>query len=309
MKKIQLTKSSSVADLIDMDSPDAVFDEVSFITTLVAPQLDPSLLTNAFSFTASLYRGLWPNERACNTNYHDLHHITDTLLAMARLSHGAIIKGHRLNHRDYFIGLVAAMAHDAGYIQDIKDGVGTGAKYTTVHVQRSIAHIERYGKRYGLQPAEIAPCQQIIQCTEIDHDPATIQFSSRSYRILGKLLAVADLIGQLADRVYLEKLFYLFREFEEGNVEGYCDEMDMLHKSLSFFDVAFERLSSQLENLDQLVVAHLNLRWEISKNLYRIAIEKHRDYLAYILVQPNCDPSRFLRRKQIIQNLRKPSSR
>ena len=294
-----------LADLMDMESPNAVFDEVLFITTLIAPQMDPSILTNAFSFTVSLYRGLWPNERACNTNFHDLHHITDTSLCMARLIHGAFINGNRVTPRNAFIGLVAAMAHDAGYIQDIEDGIGTGAKYTAVHVERSMAHIERYGKRYGLSSTEILPCQLIIQCTDLDIDPADIKFPASTYRFLGKMLAVADLVGQMADRIYLEKLFYLYREFEEGCVEGYCDEMDLLKKSLSFFDIAQQRLSTQLDGLDQLTAAHFNMRWNIPKNLYHIAIEKHKRYLAYILTKPDCDPGMFLRRKQIVQNLSK----
>ena len=184
-----------------MESPGAVFDEVSFIATLIAPQMDPSALTNAFSFTTSLYHGLWPSERACNTNFHDFRHITDTLLAMARLIHGAVLSGHRIAPRHAFVGMVAAMAHDTGYIQDIKDGVGTGAKYTTVHVQRSMEHSERYGKRYGLNPSEIKPCQSMIHCTDMDIDPRTVTFESQAYKLLGKMLGVADLIGQMADRI------------------------------------------------------------------------------------------------------------
>lgn len=309
MKKQLSSTRPSLADLVDMRSPSAVFDEVSFITTLIAPQMDPSTLTNAFSFIASLYHGLWPSERACNTNFHDLNHITDTLLAMARLIHGAIISGHRITPRNAFVGLVAAMAHDAGYIQDIKDGIGTGAKYTAVHVQRSVEHIERYGKRYGLTNSEIGPCQKIIQCTDMQIDPSGVVFQSQAFSTLGKICAVADLIGQMADRIYLEKLFFLYREFEEGRVEGYYNEMDMLKKSLTFFETAKDRISIQLDGLDRLAAPHFRVRWNIPRNLYQDAIEKHRHYLAHILSLPDCDPIKFLRRNQIVQNLKKePSS-
>lgn len=307
MKKPSPPNLPLLADLVDMESSSAVFDEVAFIATLIAPQMDPSALTNAFSFTASLYHGLWPGERACNTGFHDLRHITDTLLAMIRLTHGAIIRGHRISPRDAFVGLVAAMAHDAGYIQDIRDGVGTGAKYTTIHVERSVAHIQRYGKRYGLRTEEIEPCQRMIRCTDMDIDPSTLTFDSAAFRLLGKILAVADLMGQIADRIYLEKLFYLFREFQEGRVEGYGDEMDMLRKSLSFFDIADDRMHRQLDNFDQLAAAHFKTRWNIPHNLYQVAIEKHRRYLTHILSQPDCDPARFLRRDRIVQNLRRQS--
>jgi hypothetical protein len=308
MKKQGPSNRPSLADLVDMRSPSAVFDEVLFITTLIAPQTDPSGLTNAFSFTASLYHGLWPSERACNTNFHDLHHITDTMLAMARLVHGAIISGHRITPRNAFVGLVAAMAHDAGYIQDIKDGIGTGAKYTAVHVQRSVEHIQRYGKRYGLTSSEIGPCQKIIQCTDMQNDPSDVVFQSQAFRTLGKILAVADLIGQMADRIYLEKLFYLYREFEEGRVEGYRNEMDMFERSLTFFNTAKERIDKQLDCHGQLAAAHFRVRWNIPHNLYQEAIEKHQRYLAHILSQPNCDPGEFLRRSQVVQSLRNDPS-
>jgi hypothetical protein len=49
-----------LADLVDMDSPAAVLDEVLFIMTLITPQMDPTRLTNAFNFAAGLYGGGGP---------------------------------------------------------------------------------------------------------------------------------------------------------------------------------------------------------------------------------------------------------
>ncbi len=286
-----------LADLVNMDSPEAVMDEVLFIMTLVAPQMDPSLLTNAFNLTVSLYHGVWPDEQACNTDFHNLRHITDTLLAMGRLIHGAVLNGHHLSQRQIFTGLVAAMAHDAGYIQDKKDGVGTGAKYTAVHVQRSIHFLKRYGQRYGLTANEIPACQQMIQCTDLDIDISALDFQSKSVGLLAKLLAIADLIGQMADRIYLEKLFYLYREFKEGCVEGYTNEMDLLRKTSIFFESVDKRLKNQLEGRDQLVKAHFRARWNTSHNLYQEAIAKQKCYLEHILAHPDRNPSEFLRRK------------
>lgn len=296
---------SKLADLVDMDSPQAVFDEVLFVTTLMAPRMDPSKLTNAFGFTLSLYQGYWPSEQACNTGFHDLRHITDTLLAMARLLHGAALNAHPISPRNIFIGLVSAMAHDAGYIQDKKDGAGTGAKYTAIHVQRSMAFMERYGKRYGLRSEEVPICCQLIRCTDMDTDIASMDFESNTIAILGKLLGIADLIGQMADRIYLEKLFYLYREFKEGRVAGYRDELDLLTKTLSFFDLAADRIKNQLGGLDRWLSAHFRSRWNISQNLYQVAIEKHKKYLAEILDQSQTEPMELLRRKRIVFQLLK----
>lgn len=295
--------STKLADLVDMDFPQAVFDEVLFITTLLASQIDPSQLTNAFGFTLSLYQGYWPSERACNTGFHDLRHITDTLLAMARLLHGASLNGHRLSQRHIFIGLVSAMAHDAGYLQDKKDGFGTGAKYTAVHVKRSMDFVERYGKRYGMTTEEVPISQLLVQCTDLDTDVAGMTFPSNTVALLGKLLACADLIGQMADRIYLEKLFFLYREFREGKVQGYRDEIDLLHKTLSFFDFVAERLKLQLGGVDRWLTAHFRSRWHISKNLYQVAMNEHKRYLAKILEQVDHAPETLLRRKRIVYEL------
>jgi hypothetical protein len=301
--KAPLNIPHQLADLVDMDSPGAVLDEVLFIMTLIDPRMDPSQISNAFSFMVSLYQGRWPAEQACNTYFHDLRHITDTTLAMARLIHGAILTGHHMNQRQIFTGLVAAMAHDAGYIQDKMDAIGTGAKFTTIHVQRSMDFIEKYGRRYGLNSDEIPPCRLMIQCTNLDIQIDTIRFSSKTDEFLGKILGCADLIGQMADRVYLEKLFYLYREFKEGQVSGYSDEMDLLSKTLAFFPLVADRMENQLDKLDQLAAVHFKSRWNIPWNLYDVAIYRQKEYLTKILARPDHNPAKFLRRKNIVQNI------
>lgn len=286
-----------LADLVDMNSPSAVLDEVMFIMTLIQSNINPSHLTNAFSFMVTLYQGQWPQERACNTYFHDMRHITDTLLAMIRLIHGAISKGHNLNERHIFIGLVGALAHDAGYIQDKMDSCGTGAKYTTVHVERSMEFVERYGQRYGLTPQEIPACKLMIHCTDLNVDVSKIKFPSRAVEILSKILGCADLIAQLADRIYLEKLCFLYREFREGKIKVYNDEMDLLEKTLSFFPIIDKRLKDQLGGYDELAKIHFNKRWGIAENLYRITMDKQKEYLEHILSFSDRDTNRYLRRK------------
>lgn len=292
---------NNLADLINMDSPEAVMDEVLFIMTLMTSQMDHTPLENAFNLTFSLYRGVWPAEQACNTQFHDLHHITDTVLAMARLIHGAMIEGSKMDHRHILLGLVAALVHDSGYIQDMGDKAGTGAKYTAVHVERSLDFLERYGQRYGLMPREIPACQDIVRCTDLDTDIENLPFASETIARLAKLLGVADLIGQMADRIYLEKLFYLFREYKEGQVGGFEDEMDLLKNTLTFMDAMDRRIETRLDGLDRLALSHFRVRWNIPRDLYAEAIHKQRRYLKLLLTHPERDPGRFLRRKQIVK--------
>jgi hypothetical protein len=140
----------------------------------------------------------------------------------------------------------------------------------------------------------------MIHCTDLETDVSSVAFPSARVALLAKMLGCADLIAQMADRIYLEKLFYLYREFKEGEVSDYADEMDLLTKTLAFFPMVDQRIKEQLGGYDQMAKAHFASRWNISRNLYQEAIDKQKRYLEFILSQPDCDPAKFLRRKNIV---------
>ena len=217
----------TIHSLTRMDSPEAVLDEVLYILRLISPGYDADPLTDVFMTTVDLYEGRYPGYQACNVGYHDLNHITDTFLTMARLIHGAVVDGESFSEREIAIGLIAALLHDAGYIQEEHDKVGTGAKYTTIHVQRSMIFFGAYGKQYGLTNEEITASQTMIHCTDLNVDISTISFQSSVVEFLGKMLGAADVLAQMSDRKYLEKLLFLYYEFKEGLVEGYEGEADI----------------------------------------------------------------------------------
>ena len=143
----------------------------------------------------------------------------------------------------------------------------------------------------------------MIKCTDLETDVSSIRFPSRSVELLAKLLGCADLIGQMADRIYLEKLFYLFREFKEGQISTYADELDLLQKTLAFFPMIEKRVQDQLGGYDALAKPHFNRRWGVPENLYRVAIERQQQYLSRILAPPDKDLSKYLRRKKIVQKM------
>ncbi|MDP6179472.1 MAG: hypothetical protein QGG48_06225 [Desulfatiglandales bacterium] len=58
-----------------------------------------------------------------------------------------------------------------------------------------------------------------------------IKFRFREVELLSKTLATADLMGQMAGRIYLGKLLFLFYEFREGAIAEYDTEMELLKKS------------------------------------------------------------------------------
>lgn len=281
--------AKNLYDLIPMDSPEAVLNEVQVILDLISPDFDPAPVRSAFTKTVALYEGSWPGYKACNTEYHDLHHITDTLLAMARLIHGAVLTGKAFNDHNIVLGLIAALLHDAGYIQEKDDLEGTGAKYTASHVQRSINFLQLHGPEYGLADEAILTVEAMIICTDIAADIASINFPTSQIELLGKMLGTADLLAQMADRTYLEKLLFLYHEFKEADFGGYQSELDLLRKTVGFYDFIAKRLKTTLDGTNRFMISHFASRWSIRADLYHEAIENQKNYLKQILETPEAD--------------------
>jgi hypothetical protein len=300
----RITDARQLSSLVQMDSPQAVLDEVQIILDLISPGYSFALVTSVFISTVNLYKGSYPGYRACNTEYHDLHHITDTFLAMARLIHGATVDGEAFTDRQIALGLIAALLHDAGYIQEEHDRKGTGSKYTTSHVQRSMDFLKRHGAEHGLTDEEIAAGRTMILCTDLAVDISTVVFPSANVELLGKMLGAADLMAQMADRTYLEKLLFLYYEFREAKVGDYESEVDLLRKTIGFYDFIAQRLETTLDATDLFVVSHLASRWDIQANVYQEAIERQRNYLQQILNMPDSDPRDNLKRGHIVDKVR-----
>jgi len=288
-----------------MDSIEEVFKEALIILKMISPNFDIAPVSYVFNRTVGLYRGDHPGYQACNTGFHDLRHTTDTFLAMARLLHGAVLEGKNISERLIVLGLIAAILHDAGYIQEDHDNEGTGAKHTVSHIKRSMDFLDTYGAEYGLTDEEIAAGCNIIRCTDLAVDITKIDFSSDKIELLGKMLGAADLVAQMADRTYLEKLLFLYYEFSEARVGDYNGEVDLLRKTVAFYDFIAQRLEKTLDATDQFLYSHFVARWNIRSNLYQVSIQNQKDYLLKILEKPSSDPRVFLRREGIVDKVRK----
>ena len=294
-----------LSNLIPMESPEAVLQEAIVILDLISPDFDAVPVDSAFKATVNLFNGKYPGYRACNTEYHNLHHTIDTFLAMARLIHGAVLDGETFTGRQILLGLVTALLHDAGYIQEEHDTEGTGSKYTASHVQRSMDFLERHGSELGLSYEEIVEGRAIILCTDLAVDISTIEFASAKGELLGKMLGSADILAQMADRTYLEKLMFLYHEFKEAGIGDYESEVDLLRKTLAFYDFIAWRLKTTLDAIDRFMSSHFTLRWSIKENLYHVAIEKQKKHLRKIMEIPNSDPRNHLKRDGIVDKIRK----
>ena len=293
-----------LATLVDIESPEAVHEEVLHTINLISPEFDTEPINRAFRFTVDLYEGQLKEYKACNTDYHNLRHITDTYLAMARLLHGAQLSDANFTDREIVLGVTSALMHDTGMIQESSDTEGTGAKYTQDHVRLSMIFVEKHAATLQLESQEIVDLLDMILCTDLMADLTTIDFSSEKIELLGKMLATADLIAQMADRTYLEKLLFLYHEFREAQMGDFKNEVDFLHQTLNFFEISSKRFQETLDNTNRYMVPHFKARWDIDENLYLLSLENQRAYLEKILTDNNKTVYQELKRDNIVEQVR-----
>ncbi len=165
--------------------------------------------------------------------------------------------------------------------------------------------LEYYGKDFGLFDNEIKAGCLIISCTDLAVNTAEVAFSSKDAEVLGKMLGAADLMAQMSDRIYLEKLLFLYREFKEARVGGYQSEVDLLKQTIEFQDLMSKRFKNQLVSTDKFLIAHFNARWKVSRNLYNESIQNQQKYLQKVLLIPDVDPLGYLNRDEISEKFRK----
>jgi len=283
--------------------PHDVLEEVQDIIFLMFPRLnsykvifDISKVVGAYIDIGKLFRGDFCGYRKCNTKYHDLRHTDDCLLIVARLIHGAFLNGCRFSDRSVILGLVAAILHDTGYIQTVDDTEGTGGKYTITHIDRSVAFAKKYFEMKGYSSKDFNFVKKCLYCTGLNVVIKDIKFESPDNEIMGQILGTADLIGQMADRSYLDKLPHLFEEFREGGITDYDNELDLLQKTPAFWEFTKNRFVTELGNVDRYLRDHFRVRWGIDRDLDREAIEKNLARLQYILENHPADYRHHLRR-------------
>lgn len=283
--------------------PAQVMCEVREIVSRIHADCDFCLVESLYADIERLFRGEYPGYRQCNTEYHDLKHTTDTLLAMARMLHGAYLEGVRMCERSAILGLSSALLHDTGYIQTLDDAEGTGAKYTLTHISRSIEFSARYLFERGYYETDVEFCRNCLLCTGFSTKINTIGFRSDEERLAGYLLGSADLLGQMADRTYLEKLLFLFREFREGGITCYENERDLLVKTLNFHGATDHKMADEFGNVRGYMIPHFITLRRSDYDPYRAAIQRNMEYLHLVILTAGEDYRDYLRRGGVVEKL------
>jgi len=287
---------NDVTNRINVEDPDQVRDAVLNLFTARYPGADLAPLQRAFSDMKALFGGTFPGYLPCDTLYHDLRHTLDMTLAMARLVDGhdrACATRDRLGPRRALLGVLIALLHDSGYLKRISEShVGNGAVFTKIHVSRSADFLVRYLPQLSFaEEAEAA--SKLVHFTGYEMDIDDIMLHDPKDRLLGCMVGTADLLGQMSDRMYLEKCReFLYPEFVWGSVaretlaDGreivrYASSEDLMLKTPGFYEyVARRRIETKLGSADRYAEAHFD-----GPSLYQAEIDRNMQFLKQAIEQ------------------------
>jgi hypothetical protein len=261
-----------VTRTIDTKNPEETNKEVRSIYQNIFGPKPFQKVEHTLEGVISLFEGNYPGYKKCDTPYHDLEHTLQAYLATARIFDGYIRENHEAITEDFvLLGLISALGHDTGYIKEIGDAEGHGAKYTLIHVDRSNEFMGKYLPKLKFNPSQIQYIKNIISCTGLRVDISTINFTLDQERRTGYVIGTADYLGQMSDPEYLEKLPKLYREFYEGGVPGYPSEEYLIKNTPKFFkDFVLKRLTNDFHSVYRFVANHFG-----GKNLYMDGINKN----------------------------------
>jgi hypothetical protein len=291
-------RAMDVSNSIDVTDPVAVTEG---LMEILAEHCTPGALESVTVLVedfARLYRGEYPGYHACDVGYHNIQHVLDVTLAMARLMDGYFkVRGEEapLSEELIVAGIACALFHDAGYIRRRHDSRHShGAEYTRIHVSRSARFMKEYLPTVGLEFASPI-CQRIVHFTGYEVNPADISVPSDAERALGWLLGTADLIAQMADVAYLEKCRdQLYTEFVGGGLalgESKYTETGVVYKSPTHLmqstpnfirSVIEVRLDGYFHSYYRYAADHFG-----GPNLYMDAIQENCRRLEAILARKN----------------------
>jgi len=171
-----------------------------------------------FSDVTRMFAGQFPGFRGIDMSYHDFEHTMQATVCLLGIIRGRQQSGAKptFHRRDAELSLMAVLLHDAGFLKDINDTSGTGAKYTLIHERRSCQFARTYLPQYAVTPDEMDDVCAAIKCTGPRNHIAGHQFHRPEARVIACIVVTADYLAQMSAPDYLGKLPLLFREFQEA---------------------------------------------------------------------------------------------
>ena len=272
--------------LLNLEATEAARDEVALLWYDDLSDTDQRLIDDAFADIDALFAGRVAGYRACSTPYHSVGHTMLITVAMARILDGARRSGV-CDASAAVSGLLAALYHDSGYIQDADNDAEVAL---SDHERRSVDQLLRFCASARIDgPTATLAVSAIARRPEPRRDASDIGPSAADAHAadreptLATMLLYADLLGQMADRAYLEKLLLLYDEFRRIGVDAYRSEIELLRGTAGFYGSIAKRSKGRLDQVSGYLRAHFAERAGAARDLYSEYVGKNMDYLASLL--------------------------
>jgi hypothetical protein len=210
-------------------------------------------------------------ENIANSNalYHNAEHTIFVTLVGQEMLRGKHIREGGVSCEDWLHFIISLLCHDIGYVKGVcrqdrvpfrvyatgKDGMtftlpvgSTDASLNPYHVDRGKLFVE---ERFGGHKLIDAPT--IMENVELTRFPVPLDSDHQDTVNYPGLVRAADLIGQLSDPRYLQKIPALFFEFEEIGMNkqlGYRHPEDLRLNYPSFYwNAVYPYIGDAIEHL------------------------------------------------------------
>lgn len=292
-----------IRDLFVNKDPVATWDKSIRIIRSISPNFELQGVRTVFEDVLRLFDGSYPEYSPIKTPYHDLQHTLDVFICAVRLLHGVHLDDTRLSDDEIALIMIAALLHDCGYAQKTHEAKGSGAQYTRTHIRRGIEFMAKNLSKWKLPAAWGISLEAIIQCTDMNRDLSKINFPDERIHLCGQIVGSADLVGQMADRIYLEKLLLLYLEFKEADLGIYENIHDLLQKTPAFYEYIRQILDGELGGVYRSLNFHFKNEVNIDRNFYLESIKRNIEYLDKVIALNKVEWLDMLKRHGIVKNI------
>ena len=275
----------------DPIGPEQTWEFVENVFVSHFGEADTSFLRKIFEGVEDLFAGRYAGYQCNDAAYHDFTHTCEATVALVRILDGHLKSGElpALGRRDFELAVAASLLHDSGYMKQVGDDGGTGAKYTLTHIERSGDFAAEFLPKSGVTPDEIRTVQLAIDCTGVKITVEPHQFRNEREYLIGCALGAGDILGQMGAPEYPERLSRLYHEFAEAAqysggkdswISTYTSTEDLLNRTRAFYE---DYVKTMLDSRWGGVHAALSFHFEDGQNHYLTAIENNLDRIDRML--------------------------
>jgi hypothetical protein len=191
--------------------------------------------------------------------------------------HGLHLAGQGLDGDHIDAALIGALMHDVGYLMSDEEASGTGAQFTASHVMRGVEFTRRH---LADLPAEVLEATtKVIMLTDHRKHPDWVTFDNLQQQRAAYATATADLIGQMANREYLERraaAVFRIRGSPDGRLRRHPRPAGKDHGLLPHDQGA---PGPGPERLSACLARHFAEQQGTERNFYQESIDRNLDYL------------------------------